>query len=110
MSAGRMLASRHDALGAPADVPDEESIRVWIRFGQSLHSIAGQARVSMSLPPGSTVADVTDLAAHRFPDLCGALRTALPIVDGAQADQGRKLSDGRGGPDSRPRRQAADQK
>ena len=84
-----MPGGEDDTLSFSADV-----IRVSVRLGQTLHPIAGQARVSLILRSGSTVGDVADMTAHRYPELGDALRSALSIVDGAQAERERKLSDG----------------
>jgi molybdopterin synthase sulfur carrier subunit len=78
----------------PGQPPSDDAVRVTVRFGATLKPISGEARLSLQLSIGSTVPDVIRLTARLHPELADSLRSALPILDGEQADQTRPLQDG----------------
>jgi molybdopterin converting factor small subunit len=48
----------------------------------------------LELPDGATVEDLYDRLARSQPDLAPALRSALPVVQGAHVERGQALAHG----------------
>jgi len=69
-------------------------VEVRIRFGNGLARFAPAPMLRVELPDGATVEQLYDELAVTHPELAPALRSALPVVQGAHVERGRTLAQG----------------
>ena len=87
---GGEVRSRPGRLAGPGALV----VEVRIRLGSGIARFAPAPVLTVQLPTGATVADLCQHLASSNPDLAPALRSALPMVDGAHADPGHPLAAG----------------
>ena len=69
-------------------------MEVRIRLGSGIARFAPSPLLSVELPDGATVDDLYDRLARSHPELGPALRSALPVVQGAHVERARPLAHG----------------
>jgi len=69
-------------------------VEVRIRLGSGIARLAPSPLLSVELPDGATVDDLYDRLAHSHPELGPALRSALPVMQGAHIERARSLTHG----------------
>jgi molybdopterin converting factor small subunit len=69
-------------------------VEVRIRLGSGIARFAPSPLLSVELPDGATVDDLYDRLVHSHPELGPALRSALPVVQGAHVERARSLAHG----------------
>ncbi|MFZ5826730.1 MAG: MoaD/ThiS family protein [Bacillota bacterium] len=68
-------------------------MQVHVRLNGILIDRFGQARISVTLPKGGTVADLLKLMAAGHPDADGALRASIAVVGGHHVGRNHRLDD-----------------
>lgn len=68
-------------------------MHVQVRLNGVLIDRFGQARLSVVLPTGATVADLLKAMATERPEADGALRASIAVVDGHHVGRGHRLRD-----------------
>jgi molybdopterin converting factor small subunit len=69
-------------------------MEVRIRLGTGIARLASAPMLRLELPDGATVQDLYDRLARNQPELAPALRSALPVVQGAHVERGQALAHG----------------
>jgi molybdopterin converting factor small subunit len=69
-------------------------VEVRIRLGTGLARLAPAPLLRVELPDGATVEDLYDRLVRSNPELAPALRSALPVVQGAHVARGQALAHG----------------
>lgn len=69
-------------------------VEVRIRLGNGIARFAPAPTLRVELPDGATVAELYDRLADTHPELAPALRSALPVVQGAHVERVRPLAHG----------------
>jgi molybdopterin converting factor small subunit len=70
-----------------------ETIRVNVRFGGTLSSVAGLSREAVNLASGATVGDLIAMLVSMHETLGESLPRALAITDGRRVGEEERLSD-----------------
>ena len=68
-------------------------MQVRVRLGAGLSRLAAAPPVTLELPEGASVGDLYARLADAEPDLGPALRSALPVVEGAHVPRAHALAD-----------------
>ena len=69
-------------------------MEVRIRLGSGIARLAAAPVLVLELPNGATVEDLYDRLVRSNPELAPALRSALPVVQGAHVARGQALAHG----------------
>lgn len=66
-------------------------MQVRVRLGAGLSRLATSSALTLELEDGATVDDLLARVREAEPDLAPALRSALPVIGGAHAEQAQRL-------------------
>jgi molybdopterin synthase sulfur carrier subunit len=68
-------------------------VQVRVRLGAGLSRLCRAPALTLELEPDATVDDLFARLRESEPELAPALRSALPMIDGAHAQRGQRLED-----------------
>ena len=66
-------------------------MQVHVRLGAGLSRLSQAPLLTLDLDDGATVKDLYARLEEGQPELAPALRSALPVIDGAHAERGQRL-------------------
>lgn len=69
-------------------------VNVNVRLSSGLAQVTGNARLTLSLPDGATIADLLDVLSQQYPLLTDRLNVALPVIAGQHVTQAKLLTAG----------------
>lgn len=65
-----------------------------VRFSSSLARTVGQARLSLAVPAGATIADALALLQQQYPQAAAQLEAAIPVMAGQPTAPATRLGAG----------------